>query len=229
MLISALGRKCEPAHEVGKHSKAHSAVLASLVSGVTCGLHLMNFNLNDGWLLLSGSLKSHLSGSLSKGSHRFSLIVLWSPREPAVLQEENVDLPGRCLRKVDLGPLRIETSLGSSTIPDPSASLLEGIWNLEGWESTHLDQEVSVWWGIRIRRWPREDYFLLLFLFFFLSMVKMFGLFCSGGIVHVISGESLFKLAMPGWHLVSLASLLMFWSMCTHSRMCSRVFNNLVF
>lgn len=46
ILTSALGRKCEPAHEVGKDSKAHSAMPASLVSRVSCGLHLMNFNLN---------------------------------------------------------------------------------------------------------------------------------------------------------------------------------------
>lgn len=46
ILSSALGRKCEPAHEVGKDSKAYSAVPASLVSRVSCGLHLMNFNLN---------------------------------------------------------------------------------------------------------------------------------------------------------------------------------------
>lgn len=92
--------------------------------------------------------------------HGLPLTVLWSPREPAVLQEENVDLSGRFLWKVDLGPLHIETSLGSSTIPDPFASLLEGIWNLEAWASTHLGQEVPVWWGIRTRRWPREEDFL---------------------------------------------------------------------
>lgn len=46
ILSSALGKKCEPAHEVGKDSKAYSAVPASLVSTVSCGLHLMNFNLN---------------------------------------------------------------------------------------------------------------------------------------------------------------------------------------
>lgn len=46
ILSSALGRRCEPAHEVGKDNKAYSAVPASLVSRVSCGLHLMNFNLN---------------------------------------------------------------------------------------------------------------------------------------------------------------------------------------
>lgn len=66
------------------------------------------------------------------------LTVLWSPREPAVLQEENVDLSGGFLQKVDLGPFHIETSLGSSTIPDPFASLLEGIWNLK-------DEQALIW------------------------------------------------------------------------------------
>lgn len=45
-LTSALERMCEPAHEVGKDSKAHAVVHTSLVSGVSYGLHLMNFNLN---------------------------------------------------------------------------------------------------------------------------------------------------------------------------------------
>lgn len=162
ILSSALGRKCEPAHEVGKDSKAYSAVPASLVSRVSCGLHLMNFNLNvtifTEWQL---DVTVHDWRATSVGvwarAVTDSLIVLWSPRERAVLQEENVESPGRCLQKVYLGSLHIETSLGSCTISGCSVSLLEGIWNLEGWASTHLGQEVPVWWDIRTRRWPRGD------------------------------------------------------------------------
>lgn len=79
MLTSALGRKWEPAHEVGKHSKAHSAVPASLVSGMSCGLHLMNFNLNVTifieWQLDITECKTEKppQWEFEQGSHRFSL------------------------------------------------------------------------------------------------------------------------------------------------------------
>lgn len=224
ILTSAFGGKCEPAHEAGKDSKARSAVPVSLVSGVSCGLHLMNFNLNVTifveWQLDITECKTEKppQWEVFEGSCRFSL---WAPslscEVPENLQfykRRNVDLPERCLWKVYLGPLHTETSLGSSTIPDPSASLLEGSWNLEGWASTHLGQEIPVWWGITTRRWPREDFLYgwnVCFvqedpgMWFLVSTCSSW--LCQGGI-------------WCPWQVYSYSEV--------YSRMCSRVCNDLV-
>lgn len=52
------------------------------------------------------------------------------------------ELPGRCPWTVSLYPFHKKPSLASSTVSDPSAPLLKGIWNLGGRASTHFGREV---------------------------------------------------------------------------------------